>query len=65
MFIKESNLKSILIICSTIILIVTTGNATSFSKSKKILVKKIYNDNQITFYCSNPYELKKIKICLY
>ena len=36
-------------------------NAASFSKSKKILLKKIYFDNQISFYCSNPYEIKQIK----
>ncbi|TLP36218.1 endonuclease [Arcobacter arenosus] len=33
-------------------------NAASFSKSKKDLLKKVYYDNQITFYCSNPYEIK-------
>jgi len=54
-------LKSILIICSTIILIFTTGNAVSFSKSKKILVNKIYLDNKVTFYCNNPYETKQVK----
>lgn len=36
-------------------------SATSFSKSKKILLKKIYFDNQITFYCDNPYEIKNVK----
>ncbi len=35
-------------------------NATSFSKSKKDLLKKVYYDNQITFYCSNPYEIKDV-----
>ncbi|NOZ91049.1 MAG: deoxyribonuclease [Epsilonproteobacteria bacterium] len=33
----------------------------SFSKSKKILLKKIYYDHKITFYCHNPYEIKRIK----
>lgn len=33
----------------------------SFSKSKKTLLKKVYYDNQITFYCSNPYEIKQVK----
>jgi len=37
-----------------------TLNAASFSKSKKLLLKRIYFDNQITFYCSNPYEIKEI-----
>ena len=32
----------------------------SFSKSKKLLLKKVYYDNQYTFYCSNPYEIKQI-----
>jgi len=44
-----------------IILITLSLNATSFSKSKKILLKKVYFDNQISFYCSNPYEIKQIK----
>lgn len=35
-------------------------NAESFSKSKKILLKKVYFDNQYTFYCQNPYEIKQI-----
>jgi deoxyribonuclease-1 len=35
-------------------------NAASFSKSKKILLKKVYFDNQVTFYCDNPYEIKQI-----
>ena len=32
----------------------------SFSKSKKILLKKIYYDNKSTFYCNNPYETRTI-----
>lgn len=45
-----------------IILLITTSfiNATSFSKSKKILLKKIYFDNQNTFYCNNPYKQQKV-----
>ncbi|WP_419774651.1 endonuclease [Halarcobacter sp.] len=35
-------------------------NAASFSKSKKLLLKKVYHDNMITFYCSNPYEIKRV-----
>lgn len=35
-------------------------NANSFAKSKKILLKKVYFDNQISFYCSNPYEIKQV-----
>ena len=44
-----------------IVLLALTVNASSFSKSKKILLKKIYFDNQVTFYCSNPYEIKRVK----
>lgn len=35
--------------------------STSFSDSKKKLLKKVYYDHQITFYCQNPYEIKQIK----
>ena len=35
-------------------------NANSFSKTKKILLKKVYFDNQYTFYCGNPYKIKQI-----
>lgn len=35
-------------------------NANSFSQTKKILLKKVYFDNQYTFYCQNPYEIKQI-----
>ncbi|MFA9374159.1 MAG: endonuclease [Poseidonibacter sp.] len=45
----------------TLLIIALSANATSFSKSKKILLKKIYPDNQNTFYCNNPYEIKTIK----
>lgn len=45
----------------SILLFSFTLNAVSFSKSKKILLKKIYFDNQISFYCANPYEIKKVK----
>lgn len=44
-----------------ILLIITSFiNATSFSKSKKVLLKKVYFDNQKTFYCNNPYKQQKI-----
>ncbi len=36
-------------------------NAASFSKSKKILLKKIYYDNKITFYCNNPYDIATVR----
>lgn len=36
-------------------------NAASFSKSKKLLLKKVYHDNMVTFYCENPYEIKRVK----
>lgn len=45
----------------SLLIIAASLNATSFSKSKKILLKKVYFDNQKTFYCSNPYEIKQIK----
>lgn len=35
-------------------------HATSFSQSKKLLLKRVYFDNQRTFYCDNPYEIKQI-----
>ena len=35
-------------------------HATSFSKSKKTLLKKVYFDNQVTFYCDNPYTIDRI-----
>lgn len=50
-------MKLFLILCFLIL----QSNAESFSKSKKILLKKIYNDNMITFYCSNPYEINQVK----
>ena len=40
-----------------LLVIISSLNAASFSKSKKILLKKIYFDKQITFYCKNPYEV--------
>ena len=40
-----------------LLVIISSLNAVSFSKSKKILLKKIYFDKQITFYCKNPYEV--------
>ena len=42
------------------ILICLNLYSNSFSKSKKLLLKKVYFDNQYTFYCSNPYEIKQI-----
>ncbi len=45
-----------------VILLFTIGaNGNSFSKTKKILLKKVYFDNQYTFYCGNPYEIKQIE----
>lgn len=40
--------------------IISTASLLSanFSDSKKILLNKIYVDNQNTFYCNNPYEIK-------
>ncbi|NQY24592.1 MAG: endonuclease [Campylobacteraceae bacterium] len=45
----------------SLLLLVFSLSATSFSKSKKILLKKVYFDKQFSFYCSNPYEIKRIK----
>ena len=49
--------KIILIIA----LLATSVFGVSFSKSKKILLKKVYFDKKETFYCNNPYEIKKVK----
>lgn len=47
---------------SIIMLLIITSfiNGASFSKSKKVLLKKIYYDNQKTFYCNNPYQQEKV-----
>lgn len=48
----------------TIIFIIITSNlliGNSFSSSKKKLLKEVYYDHQITFYCQNPYEIKRVK----
>ncbi len=50
------NKVSILLLTLTISLF-----ANDFSKSKKILLKQIYHDNKISFYCSNPYEITRVK----
>ena len=42
-------------------ILVITGVFGSFSSSKKKLLKKVYYDHQITFYCQNPYEIKLVK----
>lgn len=42
-------------------IITSLSYGASFSKSKKILTKKIYMDNQKTFYCKNPYKLNNKK----
>mgnify|MGYP000851711717 CR=1 FL=1 len=33
----------------------------NFNQSKKILLKQIYHDNRVTFYCEVPYEFEVIK----
>ena len=43
-----------------ILLFTINANAASFSKTKKILLKKVYFDNQYTFYCGIPYEIKQV-----
>jgi deoxyribonuclease-1 len=49
--------KILLLLC----ILALSANATSFSKSKKILLKKVYFDNMVSFYCDNPYEIKQLK----
>ena len=49
------NKISILLLTLTISLF-----ANDFSKSKKILLKQIYHDNKISFYCNNPYEITRV-----
>ena len=47
-----------------ILLFILSTNFTfsqSFSSAKKTLLKKVYYDHKITFYCQNPYELKRVK----
>lgn len=58
MIIHKFRIFSLLIMICFIPL--TNLNANSFSKTKKILLKKVYFDNQYTFYCGNPYEIKQI-----
>lgn len=41
------------------ITLLSTISAQSFSKSKKILLNEVYKENKATFYCNNPYEIKK------
>ena len=48
----------------TITFIIITSNlllGNSFSSAKKKLLKKVYYDHQITFYCQNPYSIQNIK----
>jgi deoxyribonuclease-1 len=33
------------------------GNQHNFSNSKKLLLKQVYHDHKIDFYCDNPYEI--------
>ncbi|MFW3405562.1 endonuclease [Aliarcobacter butzleri] len=41
-----------------LLLSVSFLQANTFSQSKKILLKQVYFDNQNSFYCNNPYEIK-------
>lgn len=43
-----------------LLVILVSSYAADFSKSKKILLKQIYPDHQITFYCGNPYEITRV-----
>ena len=44
-----------------LILFSTLSFSLSFSTAKKKLLKKVYHDHKITFYCKNPYEIKRVK----
>lgn len=51
-------------ILKRIIFIIIASNllyGNSFSGAKKKLLKKVYYDHQITFYCHNPYSIQNIK----
>lgn len=48
-------------ILMTMIAISLCLEATSFTQSKQLLKEKVYHDNQVSFYCLNPYEETKIK----
>ncbi len=52
-------LKILLILTFLLPISVVAGDAMSFSKSKRILAKEIYKDNQVSFYCGCDYSLKK------
>ena len=54
---KDNQIKFIFLLT----LITVFLNANSFYQSKKVLLKKVYFDNQFTFYCSNPYVIKQVK----
>ena len=54
------NLKIFSLLIMICFIFLSNLNANSFSKSKRILLKKVYFDNQYTFYCGNPYEIKQI-----
>lgn len=58
MIIHNSKIFSLLLMINFISL--ANLNANSFSQTKKILLKKVYFDNQYTFYCQNTYEIKQI-----
>lgn len=53
------NLNKFYIILSMCVLTLDL-NAQTFAHAKKTLLKKVYYDNQYTFYCGNPYEIKQI-----
>ena len=58
---KRSTIKNYILFLLAIIL--GGGGAyfyqdVSFDKSKKLLLKRVYFDHQVTFYCQNPYEIK-------
>jgi len=52
---KIFKIMTLIVISSTLLF------SMSFSSAKKKLLKKVYYDHQITFYCQNPYEIKQVK----
>lgn len=55
-------LIAVLLFCiGTATVVFADGNTTfqSFNKSKKVLLKKVYHDHLITFYCGCPFDDKK------
>jgi len=57
---KRSSLKKIFLPLLILLTSTLSSNEVSFFKSKQTLRDYIYDDNQITFYCNNPYYKKRV-----